>query len=303
MAMKKGISLIFMVMFFTTNLFAQVFYKIEGNGLEKPSYIFGTHHMAPITIVDAYDLNNYINQSDQVIGEIDMTQGPMAIAMSMQSHMLAPADSTLSKVIPAEKYDDVNEQLKKFAPMPGIDLTMLEPMKPAAVSNMITVGIMAQLMPEFNMENQLDSYFQTYAQENGKKIVGLETPEFQAQLLFDFTPISVQVEGLLEVLEDPEKMIETAKKLNAAYLEGDLDALLALTNEEDSNSEFTIALLDNRNANWLELLPDLMNETPSFIAVGALHLAGDKGVIEGLRKKGYTVESIPMLQPVEIAEP
>ena len=74
---------------------------------------------------------------------------------------------------------------------------------------------------------------------------------------------------------------------------GFTDAMLELNEEEgDPSSEFEKALTEKRNADWLTQLPLLMNDNPSFIAVGALHLAGPKGVIEGLRNHGFTVEPV-----------
>ena len=77
---------------------AQVLYKVEGNGLKNPSYIFGTHHLAPISVIEEFGATGPFNESQQVVGEIDMTQDQMSIGMAMQPHMMAPADSTLSKV-------------------------------------------------------------------------------------------------------------------------------------------------------------------------------------------------------------
>ncbi|MDE6336288.1 MAG: TraB/GumN family protein, partial [Muribaculaceae bacterium] len=125
--------------------------------------------------------------------------------------------------------------------------------------------------------------------ETGKKIVPLETAEQQAALLFDFTPISLQAEALVEMLKDPQKSVDSAKKLTEAYMKQDLPAMLELSEKDDEHPEFMEALLDKRNADWLTKLPDIFNDGSTFVAVGALHLAGDKGVIEGLRKLGYTV--------------
>ena len=276
---------------------AQVFYQISGNGLEAPSYIFGTHHLAPLSIIEKYNIPEYIDRTQQVVGEIDLTQDQMAIAMAMQPYMMAPADSTLSKILSPEDYEIANEAFKKFAPMPGIDLSMFEPLKPMVVETTVTAGIMSQLMPGFDPNSQLDTYFMTTGKETGKKIVGLETPDFQANLLFNFVPITAQAEDLLEMLKQPEKTVEMMQKLNEAYLAGDLEAMQALQDEEDVNSDFNNALLDKRNADWLTKLPSIMSEGPAFIAVGALHLAGDKGVITGLRNLGYTVEEITVEQP------
>ena len=62
--------------------------------------------------------------------------------------------------------------------------------------------------------------------------------------------------------------------------------------KDESHPEFMEVMLDKRNADWLSKLPAIFEQGPTFVAVGVLHLAGDKGVIEGLRKAGYTVMPI-----------
>lgn len=271
---------------------AQVLYKVEGNGLTSPSYIFGTHHLAPISVIEDFGATAPFKGATQVVGEIDMTQDQMQMAMSMQSHMLAPSDSTLSKVISPKDYAIVNEQFKKWAPMPGMDLTMLEPMKPMAVNTIVVAGMTREAMPGYNPEEQLDGWFQTTGQQDGKKIIPLETVEQQAALLFDTTPISFQADALVEMLKNPDKAVSQTKILSDAYMAQDLDKMLKLSEEEEEHPEFMIALLDRRNADWLTKLPGIFKEGSTFVAVGALHLAGDKGIIEGLRKAGYTVTPV-----------
>jgi uncharacterized protein YbaP (TraB family) len=51
-------------------------------------------------------------------------------------------------------------------------------------------------------------------------------------------------------------------------------------------------LLDDRNKNWIMQLPGIMKEQPAFIAVGALHLAGENGLVALLRKQGYIVTPV-----------
>ena len=63
-----------------------------------------------------------------------------------------------------------------------------------------------------------------------------------------------------------------------------------LSMKDESHPEFMEAMLDKRNTDWLSKLPAIFEQGPTF--VGALHLAGDKGVIEGLGKAGYTVTPI-----------
>lgn len=271
---------------------SQVVYKVEGNGLKEPSYLFGTHHLAPVSVAGDFGATDLFNKASQVVGEIDMTQNQMQMQMAMQPFMMAPADSTLLKVLPKDEYDSLNESFKKWAPMPGLDLAMLDPMKPMVVTTMVTVGITAKEVPDFNPAEQLDTWFQATGKKDGKKIIPLETAEQQAELLFNFTPIALQAEALTELLNDPEKSVESARKLTQAYMKQDLDAMFDLSRQDDEHPEFMEALLDKRNADWLTKLPAIFNDGSTFVAVGALHLAGDKGVVEGLRRLGYTVTPV-----------
>lgn len=271
---------------------AQVLYKVEGNGLKTPSYLFGTHHLAPVSVIETFGAMTPFEESTQIVGEIDMTQDQMAMAMEMQSHMMAPADSTLSKVISKEDYAIVNEEFKKWAPMPGMDLSMLEPMKPMVATTTVTLSITKEAVPDYNPAEQLDSWFQTAGIAKGKKIIPLETAAQQAAILFDTTPISWQAESLVELLKDPQKGIDSAKDLTAAYMTQDLGKMLSMSEAEDEHPEFMKALLDRRNADWLTKLPGIFKNGSTFVAVGALHLAGPQGLVEGLRSQGYTVTPV-----------
>lgn len=271
---------------------AQILYKVEGNGLTAPSYIFGTHHLAPLSVIEKTGADKCFKEASQVVGEIDMTQDQMKLGMAMQPHMIAPSDSTLSKVISPEDFTIISEEFKKWAPMPGMELSMLEGMKPMVASTMVAVGMAAQAMPGYNPQEQLDTYFQIQGKNEGKTITPLETVEYQASVLYDTTPIAFQAEALVEMLKDPSKAIQSSKDLTAAYDAEDLSKMLQLSEEDDEHPEFMVALLDKRNAEWLEKLPEIMKAAPSFIAVGALHLAGDKGIDEGLKKLGYNVTPV-----------
>lgn len=271
---------------------AQLLYKVEGKNLKEPSYVFGTHHLAPVTVVEKVGALAPFEAASQVVGEIDMTQDQMALAMSMQPHMIAPTDSTLSKVISAEDFTIINEEFKKWAPAPGLELGMLDSMKPMVITSMVAVGMSAQAMPDYDPSQQLDSWFQENGKSKGKTIIPLETAEEQATILFDNTPISYQAEALVEMLKNPQEAIDNSVKLTELYNLQDVDGMLNLSYQEDAHPEFMTALLDNRNANWLKLLPAIFEKGSSFVAVGALHLPGEKGIIEGLRKQGYTVSPI-----------
>lgn len=290
MKTKVKILVAFLVLAVTAQ--AQILYKVEGNGSKSPSYVFGSHHLSPISIVEEAGVMEYFNQTDQVVGEIDLTMDPMAISLALQPYMMAPADSTLSVLLKGEDMDSLNAQFVKWAPMPGMQLQMLEPLKPMAVTTMLAAGMTQEVMPGFDPTQQLDTYFFQTGANDGKKIVGLETPEYQGEVLFNMTPLTVQAEALIEMLKNPEESVEAAKKLSEAYQNRDLEAMLAVSKEDEEHPEFMENILYKRNRDWMEKLPVIIEETPSFIVVGALHLAGPEGIIQGLKDKGFTVTPI-----------
>ena len=271
---------------------AQILYKVEGNGTKTPSYLFGTHHLSPISIVEESGVLEYFNQTDQVVGEIDLTMDPMALSMALQPFMMAPADSTLSVLLAGEDMDALNKQFQKWSPMPGMQLQMLEPLKPMAITTMIAVGMSNEVMPGYDPSQQLDSYFFKQGKEDGKLIVALETPEYQGEILFNKTPLTIQAEDLKDMLKNPDEALESAKTLSEAYKNRDLDAMLEVSKKSKEHQEFMEYVLYQRNDDWMKKLPELIEGHPSFIVVGALHLAGDKGIVEGLKSKGFTVTPI-----------
>ncbi len=286
----KTLTFLLIALFSAANSYAQIFYKIEGNGLKNPSYLFGTHHLAPLSIINSYpSLISAFNTTDAVVGEIDMTIPEMQLAMSMQKYLAAPADSTISKLLSAEEYSELNEKFKPYSPMPGVDLKHLDAIRPMGIATMVTMKMMQQSFPEFNVTEQLDASFQKHYKSIGKEVIPLETPEMQAQLLYTFIPIEKQIQDLKELLDNPEELKDNCEKLNRAYLAGDLDTLLELTESEESDPAFTMALLTMRNRDWMKKLPDIIKAQPVLITVGALHLAGPEGIPARLRELGYSV--------------
>lgn len=291
--MKKKFIILFAALASIVSANAQIFYKVSGNGLEKPSYIFGTHHLAPHSVVDSIPSVKFaLSEVDQVVGEIDMTKGQMAIAAALQPFMMAPADSTLRDLIAPGDFDRISKVFSQYAPAPGITLEAMSMMRPMVASSIVSIGIISKSMPGYNPNEQLDMFFQTEAKNNNKNVIGLETPEMQGKLLYTTTPLTKQASDLVELLDNPAKIVESGNRLNQAYLTQNLDEMTELSEKDDSDPKFMEALLDKRNADWLTKLPEIMRTGSSFIAVGALHLPGESGLVEGLRKKGYSVEAV-----------
>lgn len=271
---------------------AQLFWRISGNGLEAPSYLLGSHHLAPKSVIDSIPgLLPAFDEAERVVTEVDMTVPAAQLSAAMTPYMLAPHDSLLTSLFPAAKLEELNSKLQGIFGTPLVSLQMYDALRPMALNNVISLTIMQEALPEYDPNFQMDAWFQTEAKRKGKPIVALETAEQQAALLYNSISIEEQARSLENVLEDPQEVVEEAKVLNALYFSGDLDKMLELSLSTDDSPAFMEALLDRRNADWMQRLPGIMAEGQALIVVGALHLPGEKGLLRQLRRLGYTVEA------------
>ena len=280
---------------------AQLLYKISGNGLEKPSYIVGTYHLAPGNFADSIPgLKDAFASCKQIYGELDMQD-----ALSdenrdkLEKAQILPEGTTLSSLLTKEQMDRVNALMRETI---GADMTnpmlaaQFDKMTPMALSTTLTVFAFIKKSPNFNPMNLLDSHLQLLAQKQGMVIKGLETVDFQVEVLYG-SSLEKQVEELMCVVDNFDDVVEMAEFVTAAYFSQDLDQLLDVTNEESegpcaSSPESNDNLIYNRNANWVKAMPDIMRQAPTFFAVGAAHLCGDRGVLRLLEQAGYKIEGV-----------
>lgn len=284
-----GISL-FLLLFFHLSSQAQLLWKISGNGLEHPSYLFGTHHAAPKSITDSISgFNEAFNACTQVFGEIiiDSLSSPHTIQL-MTLEMICPPDSTLSQLLTSDQYARLDSAITRYL---GVKLKQLESLKPAAINTQMSMAMAMNEFPEMQKLEQVDIRLQKMAKDQGKRIGALESVEFQTRLLYG-APIRQQVEELVQSLDDKTNTPETAREMADAYRKQDLDRLQAIIeSEEESSNGYLDRIIYQRNRNWAAQMDHIMKKA-TFFAVGAGHLPGDQGVIELLRQKGYTVEAV-----------
>lgn len=282
---------------------AQLLYKISGNGLEKPSYIIGTHHLANVGFVEKINgVKEALTETEQVYGELkwDAMANPDSLK-AMQERMMLPEGQTLKTILTPEQYKrlDAFMTAKMGAgmsnPMVEAQMGKLTPM--ALVTQFQVLLFLMNHMGEFDPSSTFDQYFQAQAQKNNLPCGGLETMSFQAQVLYGSTPMERQVEQLMCLIDNEQFNVQMLEEMTKAFYAQDLDALkkamdVKLGTSCDSTPEEEAALIDNRNADWLSKMPAIMKQAPTFFAVGAGHLPGEKGVLQLLRNAGYTVEGV-----------
>ncbi|WP_373724080.1 TraB/GumN family protein, partial [Bacteroides heparinolyticus] len=273
--MKKIISLLLLICL-VQSAHAQLLWKISGNGLEKPSYVFGTYHLSPLGIKDSIAaLPQAVNETTQVYGEVVMSEmmSP-AFMQSMQQQMMMPKDSTLQSLFTPEQYEEVGKVIKENM---MVDIAMLAQLKPAAITQQLAVILYMRHTPGFNPQEQLDNYFQQQAQQQGKKVGGLETVQSQIDILFNSQTLKRQAELLHCMAHDIDRTVGQVKRVIAAYEKQDLNVVLQLLAERHGDACDPLpgemeALIDNRNKAWAEKMPAIMSEAPTLFVVGAGHL-------------------------------
>lgn len=270
-------------------------YRVTGNGLEKPSYIFGTHHMAPVSFLDEVPgFRASFDSADAVVGELLMSDMP-GLQMAMMPHMGIPEGKSYKEMLSEEDYALLDESLRETV---GAGMDVFASMHPAALNMVYTVAIYGKLMPEHDMSSHvsIDQYLQVEGSEEGKVIIGIETVEDQINALFYSEPVEVMAQSLVEMARNPEYYIESTENLNKYYRQMNLDKLYKASFENPKDpykmEEFEKALVKERNDKWMTKLPGLMKEQSCFVAVGAGHLPGPDGILTQLRRDGYTVEAV-----------
>ncbi len=264
--------------FLATPLSAEsLLWQINKDSL-KPSYIFGTMHSEDQRVLDLIPIiSERFKQADNVAFEVLMDMPTMTKSANA---MFILGDQTLDKLIDKQLFAQIVTALKPYK----IPTNIVKYLKPWAV--MIILN-----MPPSKTGKFLDLQLYKQAQELKLPTHGLETVDEQLAV-FETTPIKDQILLLKESLTQLEQapmMLENMLKL---YLKGDLTALLNLSNT--IIKDLRKRLIDDRNLKMFKRMKKLLQKGNAFIAIGALHLPGEKGVLQLLKQQAYIVKAIPV---------
>lgn len=280
------------------SLHAQILYKVSGKNLKQDSYIFGTHHLTPFSFTEEVEgFSEALKNCDKVYGEIKLDpQTTAQMTQKMMPMIMMPQDTLFRDLVTEEEYIYIDSQIKKYlGAMASLD--QMSMLKPATISMQLTAMV---AMQDENGQMQppveaMDFTVQNKATELGKEIGGLETIESQLALLYGES-LKDQAQSLITSLKSGDMRTEN-KKLTALYEAQDSKALfqyiaksLASTTKTKEDADNALnKLLFNRNQAWAEALPEIMQSGSTLVVVGAGHLQGEKGLVNLLRSKGYTL--------------
>lgn len=258
-------------------------WEISGNGLSKPSYLYGTIHLiCPTDFAITDPIKNAFANTEQVYLELDMDDPQMMT--KMQKVLVNTSGKSLKELLKPDDYTLLNDYYKSNI---GVGLEQLGMMKPLALMSM-------QYMTLLNCQPQsYDMTFSQMATKAQKEVLGLETIEEQMSV-FDKIPAEKQVEQLVEMVRKKDEALKEFQQMVALYKAQDVEGLLKIMDSSQFSDYkgFEDLLLQNRNKAWIPTLEQAIKTKPTFIAVGAAHLGGKSGVIKLLQQKGYTMKAV-----------
>lgn len=290
----KGICAVLLGSLLSVTAFSQknnsentLLWKISGNGLKKPSYLFGTIHMlCEDDAVLSDSLKNVIKNVKEVYFEVDLDN--MFEMLGVMSKMKMQGDTTLQDLLSETDYEKVKSYFETKGSM--LPFSMIETYKPMLAASTLQQGGLP-----CESTAMMEQVIMQEAKEYDKPIRGLESMGYQASVL-DKIPYKLQAEQLVSYIDNANKGDGEDKELNDmlhAYRTQDLKKLEEMLMKSDpSISNYTDVLLYNRNENWVKKLKELLPEKSILIAVGAGHLPGKKGCITLLRNEGFKVTPV-----------
>jgi uncharacterized protein YbaP (TraB family) len=255
-----------------------------------PSYVFGTMHVADEDVVSVPEaVTAAIVRSDRLVLEVAMTRKN---AMYMARAMVFEDGRRLSDVVGPKRFAAVGRVAGRY----GITAAQIAMFRPWAVITMFSVPP-AELKRQAAGHAVLDRLLNDQAVRRGMPVFDLEDIEEQLAILRDL-PERDQVEMLDWTLQLNAQIDEIFEKIKRAYLDGDLDRLHAMTRELSAGTDlrlmevFNRRLVETRNELMVKRMERHLKRGRAFVAVGALHLSGEQGILRLLEKKGYAVRRI-----------
>ncbi len=271
------------------------FWKIEKPGVE-PSYLLGTMHVTDPRVLAmpdgaqaAYEkAATVIVESDEIVDD-----RKAAAALMMRADLTMFADG---KTIKDFLDDDQEQKLAADLKARGIPLPLVARMKPWMIASFVALPA-CEMSRKAAGASFLDKKLAEDALKNGKSLRGLETLVEQLQAM-DALPIAFHLDALIETLALGETIKDVMSTTTDLYISGDIGMIMPMmklvsdeksTGTEAGYADFEQRIVIDRNKVMASRARPILDGGNVFMAVGALHLPGKEGVIELLRKDGFTV--------------
>lgn len=256
-------------------------WQIDKPGVE-PSHLFGTIHVSDPAVVDLpQPVSQALQESDIYVMEARL-DGPEMLTFAQE--MFFRDGRQLGDLIDSDLYSRLEKLLGRYS-IPPMAVQSLKPWAAFMTLNM---------PPDSGIP--LDLVLMQKAREHGLKVDGLETVAEQAAV-FESLSLQTQVELLRDSICHYDVLQGDMDDMKQLYLRRDLAGLFSYHNKYHLQTgqgyrKLMKRLLWDRNRIMADRMQPLLNKGNAFVAIGAMHLPGDKGVLSLLEEAGYTVKAI-----------
>ncbi|MFZ1633886.1 MAG: TraB/GumN family protein [Chitinophagales bacterium] len=283
--MKSFLCVLFLVCSFcvaqaqNTGYTGSLLWKVSGNGLATPSYIYGTIHLLEQSDFKIKpEVDSVFDAADKIIFEVDLTD--ITLQSTFQNWMLLPDNKSIKDYCSADEFNKISKYCTDSL---KVDISAYANQKPFAIYQLQTTHLIKGELASFEL------YFLQKCMRSQIPVGGLETLNSQLHI-FDSISYEEQLDWIVASIDSSDEQYINFDNMVASYLSGDLNALLNLmeTNSPEIK-KYDDLFLVNRNKNWIPVIMNEINKQSSFIAVGAAHLGGPTGILQLLANKGYTI--------------
>ena len=265
-------------------------WRVERPG-ETPSHLFGTMHSSDPDVTRLPEPVAAALDGARTFG-MEMVLSADAIGRLRAANTLRGRD--LENLLGSARF----ERLADLGWRYGLGVSVLRQLKPWAV-----MFLLSQPPAEFARRTArqeappLDLLLQQRAAAQGKSIFGLESASEQLAL-FDDLPLPDQIAFLDATMVENARIDAWWSTMKQAYLARDVGAIYQLMSESRMADDqglmqlFKERMIDRRNERMAERMRPQLVEGRTFIAIGALHLPGERGVLNLLVQQGYAITRV-----------
>lgn len=266
--------------------YQSLLWEITGNGLKKPSYLFGTMHVSSKVAFHLSDsFYSAIKSVDAVALELnpDVWQGQMSVMDKMKISY-----ANYIKTFRGNFISENSFRLRKYDDQLKLALST----EPAVVNNLLYRSYKTR--EDFEEDTFLDLYIFQTGKKLGKRGTGVENYYETEKIVMEAYGDMAAEKKKKTVDTDGESYGDIAGKIEDAYKRGDLDLMDSLDNIMEQSAAFKEKFLYLRNEIQANSIDSIIKKSALFVGVGSAHLPGPRGVIELLRKKGYSLRPVKM---------
>jgi uncharacterized protein YbaP (TraB family) len=268
----------------SAGLFAQsgqsLLWKIQSPEHPDPSFLFGTIHIRDSIVfpTDSVFWNAFASSSYFAM-EMDPDE---VVPGKWEKKIQLKQGKRISDLYSAENYALIQQ---KFTEVTGNSIVWVQRWQPVFI-----LALLSQQFQEESAYPPLDIFLLEKARKAKKTCIGLESPQEQFAIASSI-PLSDQTEMLLSWASQPSNRQEYLG-IRQAYLDQNLQEILQSSEESLTDPLQKYHWLEKRNRKMAKKIHRIITSGPTFIAVGAAHLPGEKGIIRLLQQMGYSLEPV-----------